>query len=88
MLLTSADDKGNTGSGERQPRYRPHLHFACGALQPNASHGDSPLYPVNERLQQEDGEPQGRDCVTSGLLQLLPDSPEFARHSCYGSRDH
>jgi hypothetical protein len=39
----------------------------------------------SECLQQEAGEPQGRDCAALRLLQLLQDSRQFARDPCDGS---
>src|ERR1017187_1514791 len=64
------------------------MHVPRGAPEPHDANADTETDEANERLQQETGEPPGRDCAALRVLQLLPDSSEFAHHARHGSGNH
>src|SRR5487761_2653097 len=56
--------------------------------EPHDAYADAPLDPLNERLQQEVGEPLGRSLPAFRVLQFLPHSPLDPRYARDAGRYH
>ncbi len=65
----------------RQSRSVPDLHQSRRAAEPHHPDDVPPVHPADECFQQEIGKPKSGPGAALRVLQLLPDSPDFAGHA-------
>ena len=81
-------DARGEGPSHGQPRSGEDLHFARRARKSDDPHVYAPPHPPDECVLEEVGELVGGVLPAFRLLQLLPCSPDPARHPCDGNRHH
>src|ERR1035441_2496778 len=76
------------GPSHGETRSRQDLHVARRETEFDDPNADAPAHAVDECVLEEVGEPVGCVLPALRLLQLLPDSPDVARHTCNGIQPH
>src|SRR5439155_9295433 len=87
-LLTGHLSRPGQAADDRQPGHGAYLHELRGAAEPDHADEHAALHAPDQRLLQEDREPDRSRQPSLRLLQLLP-RPQDARHDARrGSRYH
>ena len=87
-LLASTVHGRTQGSHFRQSWFPARFDQPYGTAKFINANGNAPVHTTDKCIQQESRKSRTHDCDLLHALQFLPDSPEFARDTSNGGRNH